>query len=460
MIEKKKINQRSTASQMRIFIFIWLGQMVSLIGSGLTDFALGVWVYQHTSSVTQYTLVSLSVTVPFIVISPIAGIFVDRWDRRWTMFLSDSGASFSTLILALLFLTGQIKIWHICLARFISSICQAFQSLAYSAATTLLVPKQLLGRANGLLYLGLSVAEMLSPLLAGVLVVLIQIHGVLLLDFATFFFALITLLVVRFPTAKSRTTGIIGKASLLHEAAYAWTYIKARPGLLGLVIFLAVTNFLMGIVVILTTPLVLSFASTAVLGTVLFISSSGMVVSSLLITIWGGPQRLTKSIFGFMLLSGLCILVAGFRPNTWLFSLSAFLFFFGQPFITGSIQVIFQRKVVPDLQGKVFALTKMLAGLFLPLAYLVAGPLADRIFEPLLDFGGPLSESIGQIIGVGRGRGIGLMFIVIGTFTILVTIVTYQYSRLRLVEDELPDVIAGSTAKQAKNQTQDPTKTD
>jgi hypothetical protein len=147
-----------------------------------------------------------------------------------------------------------------------------------------------------------------------------------------------------------------------------------------------------------------------------------------------------------MLLNGLSIIVAGMRPSTLLFAVAVFLFFVGLPIINGSIQVIFQRKVAPDVQGRVFALMRMIAGSSLPLAYLVAGPLADRVFEPLMTTGGLLAGSIGQLIGVGPGRGIGLMFITLGALTILVTLVAYQYPRLRLLEEELPDLIADSAA--------------
>ncbi|MEH2211065.1 MFS transporter [Nostoc sp.] len=444
MIEGNKITQRPTTRRIGIFIFVWLGQLVSLIGSGLTSFALGVWVYQRTGSVTQFALISLCTVVPMIVISPIAGALVDRWSRRWTMLLSDCGAGLCTLALALMLFVGRLEVWHIYVVTFANSICSAFQLPAYTAATTLLVPKQHLSRASGLIHMGQSLAQLISPMLAGALIVTIQIQGVILLDFASFLFALVTLLFVRFPKPKPETTSvnIAEKGSLLREVVYGWTYITARPGLLWLLIFLATTNFLMGSVGVLATPLVLSFASAPVLGIVMSIGGSGMVFGSLVMSIWGGSQHLINSVFGFMLLNGLCLLVAGLRTSAPLFAVAAFLFFFGLPFINGSTQVIFQKKVALNVQGRVFALMGMIVGSSLPLAYLVAGPLADRVFEPLLLPGGVLAKSIGKLIGVGPGRGIGLMFIVMGALTMLTTVVAYQYSHIRLLEKQLPDAIA------------------
>jgi len=85
---------------MRVFIIVWLGQLVSLVGSGLTSFALGLWVYEQSGSVTQFALIGLFTALPNIVLSPLAGALVDRWDRRWAMILSDTGAGLCTLIMA------------------------------------------------------------------------------------------------------------------------------------------------------------------------------------------------------------------------------------------------------------------------------------------------------------------------------------------------------------------------
>ncbi len=434
--------QHTAVRGLQVFTFVWFGQLISLVGSGLTRFTLGIWVYQRTGSVTQLALTFLCTQLPLIVTSPLAGALVDRWNRRWTMILSDSGASLSTLAIVLLFATGHLEIWHIYLATAVSSSFSAFQWPAYSAATTLLVSKRHLGRASGMTQLGRAVAQLISPMLGGLLLVTIELQGVILLDFTTFLFALITLMIVRFPDTKTIAPGKAGQGSLLREASYGWTYLTTRPGLLGLQIFLGANNFFVGIVEVLVKPLVLSFASPAVLGILLSLGGAGLLVGSLVMSIWGGPPRLIYGVFGFKLLGGLCILVAGLRTSVTLLAMITFLFFFGLPIINGSIQVIFQKKVAPDVQGRVFAVSRMIAWSSLPLGYLVAGLLADQFFEPLMAPNGPLANTIGHLIGVGAGRGIGLLFIIMGTFSMLTTVAAYQYPRLRLVEKELPDAIA------------------
>ncbi|NEO94679.1 MAG: MFS transporter, partial [Moorea sp. SIO3G5] len=200
-------------------------------------------------------------------------------------------------------------------------------------------------------------------------------------------------------------------------------------------------NLFTGIFNVLTTPLVLSLTSPTGLGIVLSIGSSGVVLGSLMMSIWKAQEHYIKTIFGFTLLTGLFILLAGLRPSLSLFTVSDFCLLAIYPVISGLVQVMFQKKVPPEIQGRVFGLKDPIATVSLTLGYAIAGPLDDLIFEPLMAPDGLLAGNIGQIIGVGQGRGVGLLDIVIGLLAIVGTIAAYQYPRLRLLEEELPDAI-------------------
>ena len=426
----------------RIFVVIWLGQLVSLVGSGLTSFALGLWVYERTGSVTQFALISLFAVLPGVILSPLAGALADRWDRRWVMILSDAGAGLSTLMIALLFFAGRVQVWHICLAVGISAIFGTFQYPAYAASITLLVSKRNLGRANGMVQFGQAASEILAPALAGVLVLTIQVQGVLLIDFITFIFAVTTLLLVRFPKPGTTAASQTARGSLLREAAYGWTYIAAQRGLLGLLIFFAVVNFLWGILGVSIMPMILGFASADVLGVIISVAGGGMLVGSLVMSAWGGPSRRINGVIFFESLSGLCFMLIGLRPSAWLVAIGAFCAHLTIAIVYGSNQAIWQSKVPPDVQGRVLAVQRMIATSTRPMAYLVAGPLADKLFEPLLAPAGTLAGSIGQIIGIGPGRGIGLLFLIMGVLKVAASLGSYLYSPIRRVEDELPDVLA------------------
>ena len=426
--------------EMSIFFIVWFGQLVSILGSNITNFALDVWVYQQTGSVTELSFLILFSTLPLVILSPFAGILVDHWNRRWIMILCDSGAALSTLSIAILFFTGKIQIWHIYLTSAVISGLSAFQFPAYTAATTLLVPKKYLARASGMNEFAEAVGRLLSPILGGLLLGLIQLPGIFVLDLSSFVFAFIILILVRFPRHKTIQNPDTNKTSLLTQTLYGFHYLRARPGLLALLLFLAIISFLVGIVGVLIYPLVLSFASQAELGIIMSFGGVGMIIGSILITTWGSiRQSYTNMLLCFMMLNGFSMMVAGLYPSVYLCATATFLFFLGLPFINSCTEVIFQKKVAPDSQGRVFAFNSAITSSCRPLAYLLAGPLADGIFEPLMKTNGPLAGTIGQIIGTGTGRGIGLMFIVLGGLTILTTIAAYQYAPLRLVEKKLPD---------------------
>ena len=435
------MKQPNVARGMTTFSIVWLGQCVSVIGSGLTSFALGVWLFERTGSVTQFAFIGLFAALPRVLISPLAGALVDRWDRRRVMILSDTGAGLSTLLLALLLFTNRLEIWQIYLIVGASAAFSTMQWPAYTAATTLLVPRKDLGRANGMVQFGLAAAEILAPALAGVLMHTVQLEFVILMDFATFLFAVGTLLVVRFPKPQCAHTGRAETISLKQEASFGWKYIVARKGLLGLLIFFSVVNFLWGMVGALIVPMILGFTTSDQLGAIISIAGVGMLMGSLVVSLWGGPQRRINGVLRFEFLSGICFLLMGLQPSFWLTAVGAFGAHVTIAIVYGSNQAIWQTKVAPDVQGRVFAAQQMIARAASPLAYLMAGPLADDLFEPLLAPIGSLTESVGRIIGVGPGRGIGLLFMLMGTIKMAVTVVGHALPRIRLVEDELPDAL-------------------
>ncbi len=427
---------------MRTFAIVWVGQFISTIGSGLTGFALGVWIYQETGSTTLFALNLLAYALPSLFLSPIAGALADRWDRRLLMMLSDTGAGLSTLMIAILAFTNHLEVWHIYLATAINSGCSAFQWPAYSAATTLLAPKDQLGRAAGMVQIGEAISQLLAPAIAGAMLVAIGLQGVIIVDFVTFLCAILTLSFVRFPKPTITAEGIAGRGSIWQEAGYGWRYISARPGLLGLLVIFALSNFLFGLMSPLLTPLILEIADAQVLGLLSSLMGAGMLVGTLVMSAWGGPKRRIHGVLAGMAVMGGFILLFGLRPWIPLMGLAGFGAMLMNPIVNASSQALWQSKVAVDVQGRVFAVRRMISWSVMPLAYVIAGPLADNLFNPLLVEGGVLAESlIGRIFGIGAGRGIGLMISVIGLLSIIVALSGYLYPRIRLVEDELPDAV-------------------
>jgi DHA3 family macrolide efflux protein-like MFS transporter len=272
----------------------------------------------------------------------------------------------------------------------------------------------------------------------------IGLPGVVLIDVVTFLVAVSTLLVVRVPRPAPSAEGAAERRHLLREAAAGWTYIRLRRGLLALLLLLAATNFSMGLMQVLVAPMVLSFSSAAVLGRVLSVAGLGMLAGSILMSVWGGPKRRVTGILGILFLQGMSLVVGGLRPSAVLIAAAGFTFFLAMPVLLGTSQALWQSKVPADLQGRVFAMRRMVAWSTLPLAFLVAGPLADGVFEPLLAAGGPLADSVGRWIGIGKGRGIGLFLIVLGFLVMLIVTAAARLPRLRRLEEEIPDAIAAT----------------
>jgi MFS family permease len=247
---------------MFIFLPVAIGQIVSVTGTALTGFALGAWVYQETRSTTQYAFILLCAMLPALVFAPLAGALVDRWDRRRIMILADSGAAVCTALLALLIYLGRLQIWHIYLILMASSILRGFQTPAYFASISLLVPKEQLGRANGILQFETTSRYLLSPVMAGWLMDRIGVPGVMAIDFATFIIAVSIVLAVRFPEPKRSETSV--RRSLLREAAYGWQYISAKPGFLGLMLLFALGNYANLMTDTVLPPMLLDFTSPSI----------------------------------------------------------------------------------------------------------------------------------------------------------------------------------------------------
>jgi DHA3 family macrolide efflux protein-like MFS transporter len=426
---------------MRTFLLIWLGQLFSILGSGLTSFALGVWIYKQTGQATPLALTVLFGSLPRLLVMPFAGSLADRWNRRVIMILADCGAVLGTAALAFLIFFGSLQVWHIYIIVSIASIFSAFQEPAYMASITMLVPKKDFARANGMLQMGQAIGSIVTPLLAGILFVLIGLKGIILIDISTFFIAVTPLLIVRIPQPKLSDADDGQKKNAFKDFAMGWKFVRSRSGLLGLLLYYAMVNFLLNFAAVLTIPMILATQSAAILGGVQTTMGVGMLAGGILMSTWGGPKtRRIPKVIGYITLAVMGMVIAGLRSNPLFPGVGFFLLLFFVPIASGTSMAIWQSKVPADIQGRVFSVRSMVSQSMMPLAYLISGPLADRIFEPLMRVEGGLADTFaGSLLGTGPGRGIGLMFVLAGLAGMLVSGVAYLNRHIREVETELPD---------------------
>jgi DHA3 family macrolide efflux protein-like MFS transporter len=418
---------------------IWFGQVISMIGSGITAFAISVWVYQETGSVTLFAFNTFLQFLPGMVLSPLAGVLADRWSRRLIMILADSGAAASTLFVTLMFLSGNLALWQVYFATAANAIFNTFQGPAYAAAVSILVPKGHFTRASAMLQLGGQFSGLIAPTLAGFLLVGIGLPGIMLIDFTTFLFAISTLSLLRFPEL-SKPGDEQTQYSLLGKALQGWHYIAKRAGLRGLLTLSGINLFLIAVNATLSIPIILTLTSVEVVGVMALIFGSAGLLGSTVVTVWGGPKRHIYGVFGAHLMVGVGLILFGLRPNLILMTLAGFGIASILPLRDSTTEAIWRSKVPLNLQGRVFALLQVVSSTSFGLAYLLTGPLADTVFEPLMAVEGPLAKSVGQMVGTGAGRGMALCVVLAGILTLVVTAVAFLNRRVRLIEDELPDI--------------------
>jgi DHA3 family macrolide efflux protein-like MFS transporter len=423
------------------FLVVWIGQVVSLVGTGVTRFALTIWAWQITGTATALALVGFFSFTPAILISPIAGALVDRWDRRRAMMLSDLAAVTSTLVVLFLFSTGQLEVWHLYVTGAVTGFFSAFQFPAYSATVTLMVSKEQYGRASGLLSMAQFGSNVVSPILAALALPIIGIGGILVIDVITFCIALFTLLFVSFPRLVISEVGVTSRGSLWTESLFGFRYIRARPSLFGLQLIFFTLNLVINFAVTLFSPMILARSGndSAMLGLVQSTLGAGGLIGSIILSIWGGPRRKIHGVLLGMTLAMCGMTMIGLSRNLPSWAITTFLTMFCVPILNGSNQAIWQAKVEPDVQGRVFATRSLIAQISAPVAMLLSGPLADQVFEPAMITDGFLAQLFGGVIGVGPGAGMALMFFLTGLLGIIVGISGYFVPSVRDVEDLLPD---------------------
>jgi hypothetical protein len=380
---------------------------------------------------------------PFLIVSPVAGAMVDRYNRKLMMMMSDLGAGLATIAILVLQASGLLEIWHLYVTAAFTGVFQAFQWPAYSAAISTMVSKEQYGRANGMMSLLEAGPGVVAPLLAGALLPIIGLTGIMAIDVATFVLAIAALMIVHVPRPKQTEAGKQAKGSLLKESVFGFRYIFARPSLLGLQLVFLFGNLMAGIGFTALAPMILlrTNNSEVHLGTVQSVGAIGGIVGGVLMSAWGGPKRRVHGVLMGHILLGLfaqSIMGLNYGLPVWIAGMvvSGLLI----PVVNGSNQAIWQAKVAPDVQGRVFAARRLIAWITQPLSPIIAGPLADFVLEPQMRAGGgALPNTFGWLVGTGPGSGMALLLAFTGLFAASVGVIGYFAPAVREAESILPD---------------------
>jgi MFS family permease len=438
-----QIQEKPRLSGMIGFTVVWIGQIVSVLASGMTSFAMTIYMYQQTHSATAMGFVQVAYITPFLIMSPIAGVMVDRYNRKLMMMVSDIAGGIATLSLFILYATGHLQYWHIYIAVAVSGIGTTFQWPAYSAAISTMVSKEQYGRANGMMSLIEAGPGVLSPFLAGALIPIIQIGGILLIDSITFWTAIFSLALVFVPQPPRTSEGDQSKGGFWKEAAFGFKYIFARPSLLGLQMIFFFCNLFSGISFAVLAPMLLARTNqnTIILGSVESAASIGMVVGGVVMSIWGGFKKrvhgvLLGWVFGALL--GEVIFSMGNSLPIWVPAVLLSGLFV--PLINGSNQAIWQAKVAHELQGRVFSTRRLIAWFTNPISPIIGGTLSDFVLEPAMKAQtSGFSRFFAPVFGSEPGSGMSVLIFVCGLGILIVGIAGYFVPAIRDAEAILPD---------------------
>jgi hypothetical protein len=365
---------------MRSFTFLWFGQIVSLIGSAMTWFAFTLWAWGETGKASSLATISFLTFLPTILFSPIAGAFVDRWNRKLVMALSDLASALGTLIILLIYTFGDLQLWHIYSVSILAGFFTAFQYPAYSAAVTTMLSQEEYVRAEGMLGSARALSGILAPIFGAVLYVRVGLNGVMLIDLATFIFALAILLLIHIPQPKQTQAGLQSRGSLSQEIGFGFRYIKQTQSLYALTILFMLSGFFLAIGATLMAPLVLNATGNneSALATVQSTGAVGGVIGGVILSLWGGTKRRIHTI----LIGGVGACLLGI---TWLgmstailwWAAGGFFFAFFEPFVEGGNIAIWQVSVPADVQGRVFSARHLLVQIPYVIGILVSGYLAE-----------------------------------------------------------------------------------
>ena len=428
---------KGASDGMKKYQLMWTGQLFSILGSGLTSFALGLWILGQTDSVTSFTMIAVIAGLPAVLLAPWIGAIVDRYDRKLILIITDTVSALVTLYIAIQYMTDNLVFWHIYVCVLISSVATAFQAPANIAAITSLVERKDYGRVSGLMQFADSSSMIIAPIAAGALLAFTDLTTILLIDLATYVIAMVTLILVKIPKAKAFKQDKKG-SSMWQEFKLGWAYLFKHNDLVYLLVFFCLINFVVSMGTISVLPMLHFIADESQIGMVLSVGGIGMLIGSFVLASTGGPQKKINGILGSGFLMGFSLLLLGIYPSIWLIMLGLFSFKFLLPMINGCSQAIWQSRIPQGVQGRVFALRRMFAQFTVPLGDFLAGPLADFVFEPIMRGDNAISASVGQLIGTGPGRGIALMLICLSIVPMLLAVWGYSNKKIRHISDE-PD---------------------
>jgi DHA3 family macrolide efflux protein-like MFS transporter len=365
----------------RSYLVLWSGQLVSLLGSSVTQFVLIWWTTLNTGSPLFLALASFLGLAPMVVLGPFTGVFADRINRKVLLFIADALQACATVVLIVLFSLGNTSVWLVLALIAVRGVLQAFHQPTAEAIVPTMVPADKLSRMNGVTYLFTGAVSLMGPILGAVLLGIAQVQQVLWIDVATFLVAVTPLLIVQIPSVRSAQ--LVRASSFATDFKEGFGFIRATRGFLPLLMLATMLNFLLTPVSTLM-PYYVKFDHLGDVQELALVSAAfqgGILAGGLLMTVTRGFRRkMTATAVGIYIVFAGYILVA-LTPTGffWLMALGGVIMAICLPVANVSTTTIFQTIVPLKMQGRVNAVTMALASAATPLGMILSGAVVQFI---------------------------------------------------------------------------------
>lgn len=433
------MENKGSRSGMLPFVMVIVANLVSLTGTQMTRFAVVTWAWKVAGSATAAGLVMMANLAATVLVSAFAGALVDRWSRKRTIIGADIAGFVATLAVMLLYDTSNLQIWHLGALGALAGMLESIQFPAYMASVTTMVSKENYARANGLFQFVWTFAVAVAPAVTAFVLGGWGMNAVLILDLFSFAIVVLAIAAIKIPQPAVPEGG---HGSIWQDTVAGFRYIADRGSLLGMLLILMTANIACGFYEGLFRPMVLALfdGDVSLLGYALTAGSVGGVVGGLLMGVWGGPKTKMPTLLGSVALmsgAGLALLAVGRGLLVWGIAGSAYGFFLAVA--NTLIFAIWQLKVDPAVQGRVFTTMRLVVMASGPVAVLLSVQLADRIFEPAMLGGGALANLFGGMLGTGAGSGMSLLLLLAGILGVMVALGAFFVRTVRNAETIMPD---------------------
>ena len=392
-----------------------VGAFVNSVGTGMTAFGLAIFAYTTYGTASSVALVQLCAFAPIILLAPVAGALADRFDRRLMMVIGDGGSVLGLGVVMAALSASEPRLSHILAGVAASSCLAALTEPALRASVTDLVDEDDYVRSAGLLQAASSARYLLSPLLAGLLLPLVGLRGLLALDAST------CLVTVACSIAVMRAVGRRSAAG--HDTTAAdhllggWRAVTARPNVRSLVAVMTFMTLTIGIVQVLLKPILLPHVGTTTMGQVETAAATGILAGAGLVTALARLRPTTLLSLGTAG-AGITMMLLALRTWPWWAGVTGFAVFACLALCNAGAETLVRLSIDKDRQARVWGTISLVTQLGYLLAYLSAGPLADHVLQPFMDSHSPLAHSLGAVMGTGTGRGAALLVALAGLITI------------------------------------------